>query len=79
MKIPQEVKDWVTDHKGWRKPHHAEGSYQEYRDSKLSMCWGNNGLETKNYHIAVCQPSPFEPNGIGFFYYDFKKKIDAGD
>lgn len=74
MKIPQEVKDWVKTHKGSKSDYHAEGMFQQYRDSKSSMCWGNNGIETKNYFIATCQPSPSFPSYKAFFYYDFQKK-----
>lgn len=74
MKIPKEVADWVEDHKGKKFAIHAEGSFDEYNQSKLACCWGNNGIETDNYFIAVCLPSPMVPNGVADFFFDFKPK-----
>ena len=72
--VPQEVADFINATKSWRIPFHAEGQYQEYKDSKLAACWGNNGLETENYFVSVCAPSPLSHGDKAFLFFDFKKK-----
>jgi hypothetical protein len=72
--IPQEVIEFINARCGWRAPSYQPNSYLSFKNSKTAACWGNNHLQTKNYNIAVCQPSPVKKGEIGFLLYDFELK-----
>lgn len=70
--VPEEVLDFLQERKGFRTLVHTPGEYQNYKVSKSSACWGNNKLETQNYLISVCQPTPIKKFAPIFF--DFTNK-----